>query len=413
MRTDDSLREELSLAFHAGADPVTRLATAPEALLSQAARYRRRRVAIRVGGLTAAVAVAAAATLIAGGVSPAPARAPTAASPATNGPGRSAPAGALLAAKVASAPSASAAASGMPSFYAITDPGAPDLEIRATATGNLLSTVELPADTDAKASLVAASGDDRTFVLSAFSLSGGTSFYETKVTASGQASELVKLPITSLSSERWVNDIAVSPDGTRLALVTQEHGARWTIEVADLATGTVRTWTSQAASFLSDLTWDNAGRRLSYFNAGTDLRTAGLWRLDTEAPGHALLSGPRLLPLADGPDTVQEALLTPDGQHIIASVTLNSLSHVTDSTIIGGIVQVDAQTGRPLQNLLAQRATSVGSAGATVTSCQLQSVDPAGDHLLVNCAGHFGRLDHARFTTLTGAGDLSPTASAW
>jgi hypothetical protein len=110
---------------------------------------------------------------------------------------------------------------------------------------------------------------------------------------------------------------------------------------------------------------------------------------------------------------VQEALLTPDGRHIIASVILSSLSGVTNSTVVGGIVQVDAQTGQPLQNLLAQRAIPSGPSDATVTACQLQSADPTGDHLLVNCAESFGRLDHARFTTLTGAGQLSPTASAW
>jgi hypothetical protein len=140
---------------------------------------------------------------------------------------------------------------------------------------------------------------------------------------------------------------------------------------------------------------------------------AGLWRLDTGTPGTALLSGPRLLPQKVGPDEVQDALLTPDGRHIIASVTLNNPSHVTDSTVIGGIVQLDAKTGQPLQNLLAQRATPAGPFAATITSCQLQSVDPAGEHLLVGCAEAFGRLDHARFTTLTGAGDLRPTTSAW
>jgi hypothetical protein len=78
-----------------------------------------------------------------------------------------------------------------------------------------------------------------------------------------------------------------------------------------------------------------------------DSETAGLWRLDTGAPGTTLLAGPRLLPEVVGPDDVQDALLTPDGQHIIASVTYDSLSHVKPGEVIGGIVQLSAQTGQP------------------------------------------------------------------
>jgi hypothetical protein len=428
MRTDNSLPHELSAAFHAAADPVARLASPPEALLRQAARYRRRRVAIGAGGLTAAAAVAAAVALIVSGVSPVPARAPTAASPAKTRTGTppppptgNAPAGALLAAKVAKAPPAAVAASGMPPFYAVADHGQPDIDVRDSASGNLLSTVPLPGAIDPKLTLVTASGDDRTFVLALFSLSGGTRFYELKVTAEGQPSGLAALPVRPVPAGEGVHGIALTPDGTRLAVVIQKTGTQGgvpaveqeAIEVADLATGVGRTWTIPGDGLLTNLTWDTAGRRVAYFYVGDSPRTSGLWRLDTEAPGNALLSGRRLLPQIVGPDQVAEALLAPDGQHIIASVILNDLSDVTDSTVVGGIVQVDARTGQPLQNLLAQRATPSGPSDATVSPCQLQSADSAGDHLLVNCAESFGRLDHARFTTLTGAGQLSPAASAW
>lgn len=443
MLTDDRLQRELSAAFHAAADPVTRLARPPEALLEQAARYRRGRVLVRAGTLTAAATAAAAVALAAGVLSPAPGRTSRATpppkppagryqtnpaasgqasgGPASGGPAAGGPAGALLAAKVAKAPPAAVAASGMPSFYAVADHGQPDVDIRDSATGNLLSTVPLPGVIEPKLTLVTASGDDRTFVLALFSLSGGTRFYELKVTADGQPSGLAALPVRPVPAGEGVHDIALAPDGTRLAVVIQKTGTQGgvpvveqeAIEVADLATGVVRTWTIPGDGLLTDLTWDTAGRRVAYFYVGDSPRTSGLWRLDTGAPGSALLSGRRLLPQIVGPDQVEEALLAPDGQHIIASVILSSLSDVTDSTVVGGIVQVDAKTGQPLQNLLAQRATPSGPSDATVTPCQLQSVDPAGDHLLVNCAEDFGRLDHARFTTLTGAGQLSPTASAW
>jgi len=110
---------------------------------------------------------------------------------------------------------------------------------------------------------------------------------------------------------------------------------------------------------------------------------------------------------------VQDALLTPDGQHIIASVTYNSLSNVTANTVIGGIVQLSAQ-GQPLQILLAQRAVPSPQFPATVTSCRLASVDPTGEHLLVSCdPDKFGRLDRGRFTALPIAGSVGVSAAAW
>lgn len=85
-----------------------------------------------------------------------------------------------------------------------------------------------------------------------------------------------------------------------------------------------------------------------------------------------------------------DALLTPDGQHIIAAVTYNSDVPVTADSIVGGIVQM------------------------SITSCQLTSVDPTGDHLLVSCSpDKFGRLDRARFTSLPIAGSVGVFAATW
>ena len=107
------------------------------------------------------------------------------------------PAGLLLAARVATAPSASAAAQGHAAFYVVADHGQPAAYVRDSATGRLLSTVPLPAGIDPKLTQVTAAGDDRTFVL-AFSLSRGTRFYELRITASGQSAGLRPLAIPPL-----------------------------------------------------------------------------------------------------------------------------------------------------------------------------------------------------------------------
>ena len=438
MRTDDTLLRELSAAFHSEADPVARMNRPPDDLLRQVTRYRRGRAAIRTGrpdrGGRRRGGYRAGGRRLRPGTGPgsrrdgdeaatrrtAP-REPGHGGPATSRPHGGDPAGTLLSAAVAAVPSAGAAASGMPSFYAVADHGQPGIQIRDAVTGRLLSTTALPAAIDPKLTLVSASGDDRTFALAAFTLAGGTRFYELKVTASGQASGLAPLPVPPVPAGEGVRDIALSPDGTRLAVVIQKTGMQGTmpvvkqeiVEVADPATGAVRAWSAAGDALLTDLTWDTTGRQLAYFYAGGDSQTAGLWRLDTTAPGTALLSGQRLLPQTVGPDQVQDALLTPDGRHIIASVTLNALSQVTASTVVGGIVQLSAQ-GRPLQTLLAQRATPAGRFPASVTSCQLASVDPAGDHLLVSCSPDtFGRLDRARFTALPIAGSAGVSAATW
>ena len=123
MLTDEDLQRELSAAFHKEADPIARTAIEAVALLGRATRHRRRRAVLRAGAVTAA-ALAAAVTLVFTAEQPAP-RPGTVASPA----------GLLLAAKVATAPSASAAAQGMPPFYAVADHNQPAAYIRDSAAG--------------------------------------------------------------------------------------------------------------------------------------------------------------------------------------------------------------------------------------------------------------------------------------
>jgi hypothetical protein len=125
-----------------------------------------------------------------------------------------------------------------------------------------------------------------------------------------------------------------------------------------------------------------------------------------------LLSGRRILPQTVGPDEVQSALLTPDAHSIIASVTYNGTRQVSHGTVVGGIVEISAQTGRPLRTLLAERAAYSVDAGWYITSCLLASIDTTGNHLLVSCA-RFGRLDRGRFTALPGAAPQTAVATAW
>ena len=158
------------------------------------------------------------------------------------------------------------------------------------------------------------------------------------------------------------------------------------------------------------------GRRLGFFWEGTGAaqRDSGLWELDTAAPGHELLSGRRIMPAETGGDTVQYAQLTRTGT-AIAAVTYNGTAHVARGTVIGGIVELSVQTGRPLHTLFAEHAAysaDPGHAGWAIVPCLLAAADRTGSHLLVSC-DRFGRLDRGRFTALPGVAPQSAVAAAW
>jgi hypothetical protein len=187
------------------------------------------------------------------------------------------------------------------------------------------------------------------------------------------------------------------------------------VKVVSLATGAVRTWTTGRPGFPASVSWAD-GQRLGFFWVGTRAGQggSGLWELDTAAPGHALLSGRLVLPEVTGGDTVQDAQLTTAGT-VIASVNYNGTAHVSRGTVIGGIVELSARTGRPLRTLLAEHAAysaDPGDPGWYITACQLAAADRTGDHLLVSC-DRFGRLDRGRFTALPAAAPQTAVAAAW
>ena len=403
MLTDHDITEGLAAAFHDRADPVGGTTVDPAGIFPRGVRARRRHAAVRaaMAGVGAAlVAVVLAVNLSAG--------------PGTVVGER--PPGMLLAAAVVSPPPAGAAAAGMPRYYVTVDHARPVAEVRAAATGKVLRTVALPRRIDPKLSQITAAGDGRGFALALFSFPR-TRFYWLRVSADGRSARLTALNAAPLPAGDYADGIAVSPSGSRLAVAIQlSGGRRGAVEVVSLATGAARTWTSGRPGIPLGVSWADS-RRLGIFWAGTGAapqRDSGLWELDTAAPGHALLSGRRILPLVTGGDTVQYAQLTTAGT-AIAAVNYNGTAHVGRGTVVGGIVELSAQTGRPLRTLLAEHAAysaDPGQPGWYITPCQLAAADRTGGHLLVSC-DRFGRLDRGRFTPLPGAAPQSAVTAAW
>jgi hypothetical protein len=404
MLSDQDMTARLAEAFGEQAGPVADQRVNTAGIYARGRRRRRRLMAVRGVSVLAAVSLAASAWTLR----------PWAAAPAPAGP-----AGVLLDAAIARPQLVTAAQAGMPPYYAITGHNQPAVVIRSSVGGTVLATVPLPRGIDPKVSLIAAAGNSHTFVL-ALSPDAQTRFYLLRVTAGGHSARLAPLPVPALPDGEFANAVAVSPDGRELAVAIQYGtGQPGSVEVATLATGAVRTWVTTRPGMPEQLSWASNGQELGFFwtdEAATPATSAaGLWVLDTAAPGQNLMSGRRILPASDGPDEVQTALLSPDGATAIASVTYNGTVRVAAGTVVGGVVEVSARTGLPLRTLLAEHAAHSGDpghAGWYVTPCQLPGVDASGEHVLVSC-DKFGRLDRARFTALPGSAPQVAVAAGW
>ena len=409
MLTDHDLQAELAAAFREQADPVTRTAVDPAGIFRRAVRSGRRRTAVRAASVLAVVAVAAGASVVSRTVRP-----------DLSSAGQ--PPGLLLEAAVAAPPPARAAVLGMPRYYVTADHGRPVAEVRDSATGKALSVVPLPDGIDPKLSQVAAAGNDHKFVLALFSFPR-TRFYLLQVVAGGHSARLVSLVIPPLPAGAIADAIAVSADGRELAVSVQfSGGQRGAVEVVSLATGAVRMWTTNRAGVPGVISWADRGHELGFFwqdarpgSGSPRTSCSGLWLLDTTAPGNNLMSARRILPAQVGSDTVQSAMLTPDGSRVIASVVYDGVDHVNRGTVVGGIVELSARTGRSLRTLLAEQAAhsaDPGNPGWYITSPVLVATDATGNHLLVS-SDRFGRLDHGLFTALPGVAPQSAIAASW
>lgn len=406
MLSEHDLRTRLAEALHEQADPVTGDAVDTAGIFARAVcRRRHRRTATRVTSVLAAAALLAGAWAL----RPWPAR-----PPGSSGPGYQPP-GLLLAAAVVRPQPEPAADAGLPPYYVIADHGRPVAVVRRSATGKLLRRVPLPPGTDPKMSQIAA-GRPGTFVLALFSFPR-TRFYLLRVPAGGHGARLAPLPVPPPPAGDHVTTLAVSPDGRTLAVGLQLRGGRHgAVEVVQLATGAVRTWNTARTGQPTALSW--AGHELGFFwldDKPAATSAAGLWTLDTGAPGRNLMSGQRIMPASAGGDSVQTALLGPGGRTAIASVTYDGTGHVGARSVVGGIVEVSAGTGHPLRTLLAEHAAysaDPADPGWYVTPCQLAAIDGSGAHLLVSC-DRFGRLDRARFTPLPGSSPQVAVAAAW
>lgn len=186
--------------------------------------------------------------------------------------------------------------------------------------------------------------DDRTFVLDVArnppanmvsSLTPRVWYLLRIAPGTGRPARLARLPIPPTPDNTLVLGIALSPDGSRLAVLYQRLlgtasfvPGPITLQIFSVATGAaLRTWTGPSdrtgpgetinSGYFdpnSTLTWMTGGRTLA-FSYVTMSGGGGTWMLDLSRPGHDLTADSRLVPAPDFPSGCEGSpLVTADGQ---------------------------------------------------------------------------------------------------
>ena len=262
----------------------------------------------------------------------------------------------------ATPPSPAEALASVPPYYAGLT-GYPGQEhgtvvIRASATGRALAKVAVPAPFTSF-SRISGAADDRMFVLAAEgSRPGGGSevaFFLLRFDPARSAARLSRLPVPAVPGRDdstlgpGLGGLAVSPDGRQLAFVVlRPSPLPPQLRVADLATGTERTWVWNGPGWLADngqtvspLAWAADSRTLA-FQQGHGFTSTSVRLLDTATAGGDLRTASRLAAAWQfAEDRTGNIALSPDAGTVVAPVTVLSggISELT-------ITEFSAATGQ-------------------------------------------------------------------
>ncbi len=240
---------------------------------------------------------------------------------------------------------------------------------------------------------VAATGDDRKFVLAAQGDNGPcyTWLYQLTLSASGQVAGLTPLRVPQITGTLSSGSIAASGDGQTVAYYAYLCGARTgdagDIGVIHLATGQVSRWsTSPPGEQPESLSLSGDGRLLGFtdMNLGSASPSMASRILPTDAPQGTLASRSRIVFQGDSPGIYPTALST-DGTELYGCSTAGSAG--ADVTIHA----YDSATGRLVR--VVHTGQRVADSGAPFCSIGRST---SGRYLLSQVAASLARVD---FTT--------------
>jgi hypothetical protein len=306
--------------------------------------------------------------------------------------------------------------------------------VHVTATGAELASVRVPTlitQGGANGPTISGAADDRTFVLME---SGNTSVHDVvwcfllRVAANGRSLKVTKLPV-SVPSSMAIDNAALSPDGTRLAM-----SAQWSckarrcddagIRVVDLATDSVRSWTTQVNGAPFNVSW--AGNDELAFEWQTSLNNppagqrTGYRLIAVTGTGGNLLAGPAVAsPDAESSGYVPAAFVTPGGADVITSEVRAVRTQAGHAGAAWQVLELSASTGRTVRVLYTTTAHGGNEGSASQDQgCNVLSLGPDLTDPLVACFA-VGVLVAGKLVTLPGfpsaasSGISGQNAIAW
>ena len=317
-----------------------------------------------------------------------------------------------------------------PRFYVTTSsaPGGRGIQavVRASASGQVTGTVPVPSAipvewADSGGTFVTAAADDRSFIIG---VQGGQEptkigldlrLFRFAISAAGKPGHLTELAPAPMRNET-TEGIALSPDGKLLAVSLQNDSSPdpvGAIQVLNLATGAIRTWTAPARSVYipGPPSWADGSRVIAFTwlrstQSGLMSAPRGIRLLDTAAPGDNLVAGTVIVPrgvVAAG--SIVSALITPDGRDVIVVTWRDLTPRASTHTVVVQFAELQAATGRLVRLLRTETARYDQVSVVTVEdSLGVLSLGSQGRYALVQGV-KFGWLDvggpdPGRFTPL-------------
>jgi hypothetical protein len=291
--------------------------------------------------------------------------------------------------------------------------------IRDTATGKITGTVKIMTKSFPASVAADAAPDGRSFILAIAENAPKDEyrFFRLPVSASGKPGHLTELPAYPVPVNAYLAGIALSPDGTRLAVsfsyglgATNSGPAKYmvgAVEVINLVTGTVRTWTAgmQQGHWYQpgQPSWADGNRMIAFTwqqaksMSNNAMTMQGVRLLDTKAPGHNLADARMIMPAKAVHGAINSVLITPDGRNVLVATSRDSRG-----TVVVQISEVPTAGSGPVRVLRTETARATATTqGMLADSSQVLSLAPGGRYALVQCI-QFGwlDLDSGRFTPL-------------
>jgi len=283
--------------------------------------------------------------------------------------------------------------------------------VHSSATGGTLARVTLPTlwyQGGAFSPSITAAANDRTFVVMESNLTSVDDIvwlFRLQVSASGRSIRVSRLPV-HVPPTVAIDDVALSPDGTRLAMTAQWNCGKRAcqyagIRVVNLATDATTIWSTHVngAPFNSSWAGDNAvAFEWQPGAAGLAVRYRVL-PLSSTSADLLTASQPIASPRAESNGYVPDALVTPDGRTVITSEVV-PFTHLFAHGAVARIVELNAHTGHLERTLYS--ASAAGQSDNLDQACNVLSLGPGGRHPLVDCFSKVGALVDGQIVSLPG-----------